>query len=136
MGVTLMTFSKIYRLTLLLFFFLFSFTPVEYRDISANVHQNQGILYLSKAEAEKMANDTRNNLLVDVRNHAEYLQFHLDHAINIPMSELNEHLNELEPYKEKNIIIYCQKGTRSKYVAQQLNSLGYKHLYVIMNGVN
>ena len=83
-----------------------------------------------------MANDTRNNLLVDARNHSEYLQFHLDHAINIPMSELNEHLNELEPYKEKNIIIYCQKGTRSKYVAQQLNSLGYKHLYVIMNGVN
>ena len=51
MGVTLMTFSKINRLTLLLFFFLFSFTPVEYRDISANAHQNQGILYLSKAEA-------------------------------------------------------------------------------------
>lgn len=73
------------------------------------VDDSSAIKYLSKSEAEKMVKDTRNTLLIDVRNRAEYLQYHLEYAINIPMVELNEHLKELESYKEKDIIIYCQK---------------------------
>ena len=99
------------------------------------VDDSSAIKYLSKSEAEKMVKDTRNTLLIDVRNRAEYLQYHLEYAINIPMVELNEHLKELESYKEKNIIIYCQKGNRSKQVAQQLRALGYKRLYVIASGL-
>lgn len=99
------------------------------------VDDSSAIKYLSKSEAEKMVKDTRNTLLIDVRNRAEYLQYHLEYAINIPMADLNEHLKELESYKEKNIIIYCQKGNRSKQVAQQLRALGYKRLYVIASGL-
>lgn len=99
------------------------------------VDDSSAIKYLSKSEAEKMVKDTRNTLLIDVRNRAEYLQYHLEYAINIPMVELNEHLKELESYKEKDIIIYCQKGNRSKQVAQQLRALGYKRLYVIASGL-
>ena len=99
------------------------------------VDDSSAIKYLSKSEAEKMVKDTRNTLLIDVRNRAEYLQYHLEYAINIPMADLNEHLKELESYKEKDIIIYCQKGNRSKQVAQQLRALGYKRLYVIASGL-
>lgn len=99
------------------------------------VDDSSAIKYLSKSEAEKMVKDTRNTLLIDVRNRAEYLQYHLEYAINIPMVELYEHLKELESYKEKDIIIYCQKGNRSKQVAQQLRALGYKRLYVIASGL-
>lgn len=116
-------------ITLINVFYQLSMMTVDAVDNSSEIK------YLSKSEAEKMVKDTRNTLLIDVRNRAEYLQYHLEYAINIPMADLNEHLKELESYKEKNIIIYCQKGNRSKQVAQQLRALGYKRLYVIASGL-
>ncbi len=51
------------------------------------------------------------------------------------MRELNEHLPELEKYKDKPIVIYCDKGYRSKTVAIQLEALGFRRLYVIEDGI-
>lgn len=75
-------------------------------------------------------------MIIDVRNNNEYIQSHLENAINVPVREINEHLPKLEQYKDKIIIIYCDTGRRSKTAAIQLKALGYKHLYVIENGVN
>lgn len=113
---------------------------IDYHESDRNTSQPVSTIsvvhYISQQEAEKLLKETKGNIVIDVRNNSEYIASHLENAINIPSRELNEHLNELEIYKDKTIILYCQSGHRSKTVALQLEALGYKNLYVIEGGIN
>ena len=40
-------------------------------------------------------------------------------SINIPVDQLRQSLNELIPYKDKDIVIYCRSGQRS-YIATRI----------------
>ncbi|EWS70292.1 hypothetical protein Y702_03265 [Vibrio vulnificus BAA87] len=64
-------------------------------------------------------------LLLDVRNPGE-LQAggYLPGAINIPVDQLRQRMDELP--KDKEIIIYCQVGLRGNVAYRQLVNNGYK----------
>ena len=100
------------------------------------VSEFPSIQYISKNQAEELIKDRKEVIIIDVRNNTDYIQSHLENALNIPLREMNEHLKELEQYKENPIILYCSKGNRSKVAAIQLEALGYKNLYVIKEGIN
>lgn len=124
----------------LIFIFLMIVAIIDYHESDRNTSQPVSAIsvvhYISQQEAEKLLKETKGTIVIDVRNNSEYIASHLENAINIPSRELNEHLNELEIYKDKTIILYCQSGHRSKMVALQLEALGYKNLYVIEGGIN
>ncbi|WP_237297029.1 rhodanese-like domain-containing protein [Turicibacter sp. H121] len=103
--------------------------------MSGAVSEFPSIQYISQKEAQQLIAKTKGIVIIDVRNNTEYIQSHLENAVNIPMRELNEHLPELEKYKDKPIVIYCDKGYRSKTVAIQLEALGFRRLYVIEDGI-
>lgn len=63
-----------------------------------------------------------NTPLIDVRERDEFAGGHVPGAINIPMSELGERLDEL-PAEAFDVI--CQAGGRSARVAQALDARGY-----------
>ena len=100
------------------------------------VSEFPSIQYISQGEAEELIKSRKGVIIIDVRNNNDYIQSHLENAVNIPLREMNEHLKELEQYKENPIILYCSKGNRSKVAAIQLEALGYKNLYVIKEGIN
>jgi len=60
--------------------------------------------------------------LIDVREVAEYVDGHVPGAINIPLSELHERLEDL-PSEAFDVI--CQAGGRSARAAQALEASGY-----------
>ncbi|EHV9837138.1 CoA-disulfide reductase, partial [Vibrio vulnificus] len=64
-------------------------------------------------------------LLLDVRNPSE-LQAggYLPGAMNIPVDQLRQRMDELP--KDKEIIIYCQVGLRGNVAYRQLVNNGYK----------
>lgn len=62
-------------------------------------------------------------LLVDVRNPSEYERGLIKGAINIPLDELRERLNELP--KDKPIYINCQVGLRGYLATRILMNNGY-----------
>ena len=69
-------------------------------------------------------------LLIDVRMPSEYLLKHINNFINIPVSNI---LTIVGKYpKDKNIILYCSNGTRSKRAAKLLGDLGYKNTYILL----
>ena len=72
-------------------------------------------------------------LLIDVRSKKEYLEGHLNGAINIPLSNIKENINEIE--KDKKILLYCQSGLRSKKAFKILEDLGYKNVYNLKGGL-
>lgn len=66
----------------------------------------------------------KNNLFIDVRSEDEYLSGHIDGAINIPLDELRNHLNEID--KNKTLCINCQSALRSYIACRILAQHGFK----------
>ncbi|MFV0487817.1 MAG: FAD-dependent oxidoreductase [Vibrio fluvialis] len=68
---------------------------------------------------------TDEQVLLDVRNPGELQNVgYLPGAINIPVDQLRQRMNELP--KDKEIIIYCQVGLRGNVAYRQLVNKGYK----------
>lgn len=66
--------------------------------------------------------DPRGPLILDVRQPEEYAQGHIPGATLIPLSELPQRLDELDPAIP--VITYCAAGVRSRSAAALLNSHG------------
>lgn len=78
--------------------------------------------YQLKAEQEK------GRQLIDVRNPDELAKGRFPNAINLPLNQLRERMNELDPAKE--YIVSCHSGLRS-YVAERMleqNGFNVKNL--------
>lgn len=60
---------------------------------------------------------------LDVRSKAEFHSGHKPGAINIPLDELPNRLDELD--KDANIIVYCQVGMRAREAVRILKKAGF-----------
>ena len=70
-----------------------------------------------------------NSFILDVRETYEYEFGHIKGAMNIPLSEIRERINEIP--KDKPIYIHCRSGQRSYNAALLLQHLGYEDVYNI-----
>jgi len=77
-------------------------------------------------------NDSIAYLLLDVRETNEYVQGHLPGAVNLPLSELQVRIHEVE--KEQAIVLVCARGRRSAMAAEFMASVGYTQLYNLVDG--
>lgn len=65
-----------------------------------------------------------NSVLVDVRTEMEFNNGHIEGAVNIPVDDLRNRLNELD--KNKEIVEYCQVGLRGYIADRILAQAGFK----------
>lgn len=70
-------------------------------------------------------------LVVDVRSEAEYKQGHLENALNIPHTEVKEHLDRFPEDKSEPVVVYCRSGRRSGIAKDVLQEHGYTN---VVNG--
>ncbi|MFO7874954.1 MAG: rhodanese-like domain-containing protein [Desulfovermiculus sp.] len=85
-------------------------------------------------EAQKLINDVsaRDLNIVDVRQSKEYEQGHIPGSRLVPLPELGDRLDELDP--EQSTLVYCATGMRSSSAAQILARQGYKTVYNLEGG--
>lgn len=62
--------------------------------------------------------------MIDVREEEEVAEGMIPEAVHIPMREIPEHLNELDPSKE--YVLICRSGGRSGNTCEYMNDQGYK----------
>jgi len=62
-------------------------------------------------------------LLLDVRTPGEFNSGHAEGAVNIPLQELQQQLDDIKA-KGKPVVAYCRSGNRSGMAAQLLNKAG------------
>ena len=62
-------------------------------------------------------------MILDVRETAEYAFSHIPSAVNIPLGELEERIEELD--MSKTIYVVCRTGNRSDLACQQLDAKGF-----------
>lgn len=76
--------------------------------------------------------DWSNALHLDVRTKAEFGLGTIDGAINIPLDELRERVDELPA--DKSIYVFCQVGLRGYIAARMLMGKGYKSVKNLNGG--
>jgi adenylyltransferase/sulfurtransferase len=73
-------------------------------------------------------------VLLDVREGWETRLCSLEHALHIPVEELEFRTEELDPKDE--IVVYCHHGVRSAAVADYLRQLGFARVKNLAGGLD
>lgn len=73
--------------------------------------------------------------LLDVRDTDEF-QFTNIGGTLIPLSELEHRLAELESVKEKEIVVLCHHGIRSRHAAHFLRGQGFTNVLNLSGGID
>ena len=84
---------------------------------------------------EMLEEEPEEIILLDVRTEEEYKERHIPDAVNIPLSELESRIGELDKYKSKKIIVYCKTGSRSRTASEILVQHGFEHVYNMLGGI-
>jgi rhodanese-related sulfurtransferase/rubrerythrin len=71
--------------------------------------------------------------LLDVRQMREYEESRILGATLIPLPQLSDRLQELDP--EKPVLVYCAIGGRSRAAAQLLAGKGFREVYNLRGGI-
>lgn len=81
------------------------------------------------AEKAKEIMDTESDyIILDVREQDEFDKEHIKGSILIPYTEIENKAEEMLPDKNKQILVYCRSGRRSKIAALSLAQLGYTNV--------
>lgn len=83
---------------------------------------------------ELIKNNKENLELIDVRESSEYDEGHIECAKSIPMSEMQARVGEID--WNKDVILMCHSGGRSKYLCNIISSSMGKKLKNLSNGIS
>lgn len=87
--------------------------------------QNQFNTITMEQFKEKLKND-KELIVLDVRTPEEVAAGKIENSINIPVQVLEQRINELKPYKSKEIIVICRTQNRSAVAVDILKQQGYE----------
>ncbi len=93
-----------------------------------------GISALSVTEAVMLMN-RKSALVLDVRDAEEFAQSHLQGARHVPLAQLSASLNTLEKYRDKPVLLVCQRGNRARAAAKLLKAQQFTQLHVLKGGM-
>ena len=94
-----------------------------------------GVPNLSATEAVLLLNRDK-PLVLDVRDAAEFAAGHIQGAKNIPVAELANRLKEIEKFKDKPVLVHCQKGMRAKSACNTLKAQQFSKLNNLQGGLD
>ncbi|WP_338556367.1 rhodanese-like domain-containing protein [Paenibacillus sp. KS-LC4] len=88
---------------------------------------------LRNLTAQQFKSEYKGNKLIDVRESHEFKGRHIAGAVNIPLSQLSQRLDEIP--QDRQVYLYCQSGMRSKQAAKLLSRSGYSQLAHLRGGI-
>lgn len=68
-------------------------------------------------------------LMLDVRTEGEYRDGHIPGAVNISIFAFRERFEELDPPKDRLIVVICEHGPRAGFAGFMLKSAGYGQVF-------
>jgi rhodanese-related sulfurtransferase len=101
--------------------------------------QSSPTLEVTSSDVVKHLENTdaaRRPLLLDCRTADEHAIAKIAGSLLIPMQEIAERLAELEPWRDKPIIVHCHHGVRSLRVTHFLREKGFGHAQSMKGGID
>jgi rhodanese-related sulfurtransferase len=92
-----------------------------------------GIKAVAPGEATRMINHD-NAIMIDMRDDKDYREGHIVNAVHAPAGSGND-AGKLEKYRDKPVIVYCQRGQRSTAYCSKLKKQGFGSVYHLQGGL-
>jgi rhodanese-related sulfurtransferase len=99
----------------------------EYRPLVNEIGVNAASVVLE---------NSKNIILIDVREDYEWQYGHIATAIHLPLAQVNTNIEQLVSNKANKVILYCAHGYRSILAAHHLHQLGYTETYSLIGGIS
>lgn len=93
-----------------------------------------GAAGVSVAQTVQLLNQEE-GVVIDIRNSASFNQGHITGSINLPLSEIDRRLTELEKFKEKTLILVCNTGTSTSLALSKLSKAGFEKAVKLKGGI-
>lgn len=90
----------------------------------------KGVKTITTSQLKSMLND-KDKMFIDVRTPGEFQSRKVKPFVNIP---LGSDFSKLP--RDKEIVVICQSGMRSKQACTQLKKLGYEKVMNVRGGIN
>jgi len=100
--------------------------------ISTWKNANLSMITIQSVEAEELGGRLGETKVLDVRKVSEFENGHVKKAINIPLSELQDRMHELD--KDTDYVVHCKSGYRSMIASSILKANGFDFLYNVNGG--
>ncbi|MCM3631846.1 MULTISPECIES: rhodanese-like domain-containing protein [Paenibacillus] len=110
--------ETIILIALIVLFFIWRMRPVK------------GVTTISTEQLKAMKNDS-SKVFIDVRTPAEFKARHVKPFVNMP---LGSDFSKLP--RDKEIVVICQSGMRSKQACNQLKKMGYSNMINVRGGMS
>ena len=81
---------------------------------------------------EQYFQSTQDHQLIDVRSVGEYMGGHLPNAVNIPLNEIPNRINEIA--QDKPVVFVCASGNRSGDAVNWLTHQGFSNVHNLQGG--
>jgi len=93
-----------------------------------------GISQVIPMEATRLINH-ENAVMFDLRSENNFKEGHILNAINIPADKLSERQNQLQKFKERHVILYCNNGAESTRASRVLRHNGFDKIHCLKGGL-
>ena len=108
-------------------------------DSSPKICLNKKIVEISEDELREMMAKKKDLQILDVREDWERMQSRIDPSLHQPLGTLVNSvpvspLDCLIP--EKEVVVYCKAGVRSRMACEALQSIGFNHLFNLSPGMD
>ena len=94
-----------------------------------------GVPNITTTEAVVLMNRSK-PLILDVRDEAEFAAGHIQEAKHIPLADLAARIKEIEKFKDKPVMVNCQRGVRSLKACDVLKTNGFTQLHNLSGGLD
>lgn len=96
----------------------------------AETNEGDNAMYeqITAEAAKKIMDSNQDFIILDVREQDEFDAGHIPDAILLPYTEIESKAEDILPDKDKQILVYCRSGRRSKIAAEALARLGYANV--------
>ena len=84
---------------------------------------------ISKEQLKEWMDHEADVCILDVRSKEEFDSGHIPKAMNINYTEISSRLDELNPYRNHKIVLYCRTGRRARIAEKTLKDAGFSDIY-------
>lgn len=114
--------------------------PIDYVQFCGIGTEEQALtqvkeMTVHELHARRLKGNGSRPVVLDVRNHEEFSIAELGEDLRIPLAELDFRIDELHPYKDRDIVISCRSGVRSARAWHQLRAAGFEKIYNLEGGI-
>ena len=90
---------------------------------------------ITSSELKQRQQAGENPTIIDVREPWEFEESRISGSQNIPLGNLPQQLDDLEDYKDQEVIVHCKSGARSSAAKAFLIQQGFTNVRNLEGGI-